>query len=91
MIRSILLPIALVCFGLTLAVSFAHAQQLPPLSQTNPSAQQRAAFMWREMGECAQLSAKSFPDHTPEGNAKREAMRLECLRVNHLPITSQGR
>jgi len=38
------------------------------------------------MDLCAQQAAKQFQDHTPDGNAKREAARLECLRRNHLPV-----
>ena len=88
--RSIVLPIAFALLGSTLALPLAGAQSLPQSTTVNPSAQQRAEFMWREMGECAKLSAKQFPDHTPDGNAKREAARLECLRANRLPITSQA-
>ena len=92
MIRSISAAIALVFFGLTLAVPLANAQQLQAWwAVPGLSLQQRTAYIWHEMGECAQLSTRQFPDHTPQGNAKREVTRLECLRVNHLPITSQGR
>jgi hypothetical protein len=45
---------------------------------------------WKQMGECAKQAAKQFPDHTPEGNAKREAARQECLRTRHLPTTGGG-
>jgi hypothetical protein len=43
---------------------------------------------WRQMQECAKQSAKKFPDYTPDGNAKREAAREECLRVHRLPVTA---
>jgi len=91
MIRPILAPIVFGFLGLTLTLPLANAQQLTPSTNPNPSLQQRVAYMWREMRECALLSAKQFPDHTPEGNAKREAMRLECLRANRLPVTAQPR
>ncbi len=44
---------------------------------------------WKMMADCAKQAAKQFPDHTPEGNAKREAARQECLRTRHLPVTGQ--
>jgi len=92
MIRSTLALIAFVSFGLTLAVPLANAQQMQAWwIIPNLSIQQRAAFIWHDMSECGQLATKKFPDHTPEGNAKREAARLDCFRDYHLPITSQGR
>jgi hypothetical protein len=39
------------------------------------------------MAACAQLAAQKYPDHTPEGNAQREAYRQNCLRQRHLPVT----
>jgi len=90
MTRSILAPIALALLDLTLTLPFATAQQPLPQPQT-PSAQQRAEVVWTEMRECALQSAKQFPDHTPEGNANREATRLECLRAHRLPVTTQPR
>jgi len=39
------------------------------------------------MQECAKTSMKQFPDHTVDGNAKREAARQECLRAHRLPVT----
>jgi len=50
--------------------------------------QSQSFTMWHQMDECAKQSNKQFPDHTPEGNAKREAARVECLRVHHLPVTA---
>ena len=49
--------------------------------------QTQSFTMWKQMDECAKQSNKQFPDHTPDGNAKREAARLECLRAHHLPVS----
>lgn len=50
-------------------------------------AQQQQSFrVWGQMADCARLAAKQYPDHTPEGNTKREAARQDCLRQRHLPI-----
>lgn len=50
-------------------------------------AQQQSFTVWRSMADCAHQAALKYPDHTPRGNAEREAARLECLRINHLPVT----
>lgn len=47
--------------------------------------QQTATGAWRSADDCAKAAFKQFPDYTPESNAKREAMRLECLRNHRLP------
>jgi hypothetical protein len=70
-------------FGLaltgTVALSAGHAFA---------DAQQTQSFaVWKQMQECAKTSMKQFPDHTVESNAKREAMRQECLRAHRLPVT----
>jgi hypothetical protein len=52
-------------------------------------AQQTQNFAaWAVMTRCAEQAHKKFPDLTPDGNAKREAARQECLRANHLPVTA---
>jgi hypothetical protein len=52
-------------------------------------AQQQQSFtVWNQMADCARQAAKRFPDHTPDGNAKREAARQNCLRARHLPVTA---
>lgn len=54
-------------------------------------AQQQQSFsVWRSMADCARVAAKQFPDHTPDGNAKREAARQNCLRQRHLPVIPAG-
>jgi hypothetical protein len=59
----------------------------PRLAQAD--AQQQQSFsVWRQMSDCAHQAALKFPDHTPEGNARREAARQECLRLHHLPVTA---
>jgi hypothetical protein len=68
-----------ILFILALTLPPAHAQTL----------QQQSAVIWRNMKICAQQAAILFPDHTPEGNTRREAARLDCLRRNHLPVDSQ--
>lgn len=70
------------------ALAFAALLLLAAPRLAYADAQQQANFsIWHMMGTCAQLAAKQYPDHTPEGNAKREAARQECLRQNHLPVT----
>jgi hypothetical protein len=73
-------PIALLGAALALiaAPRLAHAD-----------AQQQQSFtVWNQMADCARLAAKQFPDHTPDGNAKRETARQNCLRARHLPVTA---
>jgi hypothetical protein len=84
MIRLILAPICLGFLGLAIIPPPARAQL--PWDQFGLSTHQQAALVWRYMDLCAQQAAKQFQDHTPDGNAKREAARLECLRRNHLPV-----
>jgi hypothetical protein len=75
-------PNFLAALGVALAVlstsSFAYAD----------ATQSQSFTIWKQMDDCAKQSNKQFPDHTPEGNAKREAARLECLRAHHLPVTA---
>jgi ABC-type sugar transport system substrate-binding protein len=86
MIRSILAPIAFGVSGLALALSLAHAQSG---NYPGMNLQQQSAMVWQQMRNCAQQAALKFPDHTSDGNAKREAERLDCLRRNHLPVVPQ--
>ncbi len=52
-------------------------------------AQQQQSFnVWHQMQNCAREAAQKFPDHTPDGNAKREADRQNCLRLHHLPVNA---
>jgi hypothetical protein len=87
MVRYVVALFALSTLGLAL-VPIARAQ-----NWNNPgvSIQQQSALVWRQMSVCAQQAAIQYKDHTPEGNAKREAARLDCLRRNHLPITTEPR
>ena len=72
---------------LFLATTLALMMAAP--SRAHADAQQTQSFaVWRQMQECAKQATKQFPDHTPDGNAKREAARQECLRAHHLPVTS---
>lgn len=45
----------------------------------------RSKSLWRQMDNCTRAAYKQFPDHTADGNAKREAARLKCLRASNLP------
>jgi len=72
----------LVAVGLTLALVATQRQARADAQQTQNFA------AWRVMEECAKQANKQFPDHTPDGNAKREASRQECLRVHRLPVTA---
>ncbi|HWE72298.1 MAG TPA: hypothetical protein VG328_04000 [Stellaceae bacterium] len=85
MARFVVALFALSILGLTL-VPNASAQtwNTPGLTL-----QQQTALVWREMSDCARQAQKQFGDHTKEGNAKREAARLDCLRRNHLPVTTE--
>jgi hypothetical protein len=77
---------AQVCFT-AIAMAAAVLAAAPRLARADAQQQQSFA-VWRAMGDCARAAAKQFPDHTPEGNAKREAAREECLRQRHLPATA---
>jgi hypothetical protein len=74
-------------FGFILASAAAQAAE--PWQSSNLSQLQRSAIVWREMRDCAQEAALRVPDHTVEANRQREATRLNCLRVHHLPIDQQ--
>jgi hypothetical protein len=71
----------------TLAIAAVALTAAPRLARAD--AQQQQSFsVWNQMGDCARLAAKQFPDHTPDGNAKREAARQNCLRQRHLPVAA---
>jgi hypothetical protein len=70
-----------------LAVATLALTTVPRLARAD--AQQQQSFTaWNQMADCARLAAKQFPDHTPDGNAKREEARQNCLRARHLPVTA---
>lgn len=73
------------CFAL-IAVAALALGTGPRLARADIQ-QQQSFTVWNQMNDCARLAAKQFPDHTPEGNAKREAYRQNCLRMRHLPVT----
>jgi hypothetical protein len=68
-----------------IAVASLMVAAAPRLARADAQQQQSFAA-WRSMADCARLAAKQYPDHTPEGNAKREAARQNCLRQRHLPV-----
>ena len=74
----------LVALGLALATGAG-----PRLGRAD-ALQTQSFAAWRAMQECAKQANKQFPDHTPEGNAKREAARQECLRAHRLPVSDPG-
>jgi len=77
--RAAIVPTALVLAALAVTAA-------PRLARAD--AQQQQSFTaWNRMADCARAAAKQYPDHTPEGNAKREAYRQNCLRQRHLPVT----
>ena len=74
------------CFT-AIAVAALVLAAAPRLARAD--AQQQQSFsVWNQMADCARLAARQYPDHTPDGNAKREAYRLNCLRQRHLPVTT---
>jgi hypothetical protein len=83
MIRSTLIAVGVMSLALTAPCAFAQSWNAPGMNL-----QQQSELVWQQMRTCAQQAALKFRDHTPNGNARREAARLDCLRRNHLPITS---
>jgi hypothetical protein len=45
----------------------------------------RSERVWKLRDVCARTAQKQFPDHTAEGNAKRESSYRKCLEANNLP------
>ena len=80
---SLLMPIA---FGFVLSGAAAQAE---PWESPFTSPQKQSAIVWQLMRNCAHGAALSVPDHTVEGDKKREATRLNCLRLHHLPVDPQ--
>ena len=83
--RSLLMPIAF-CF---ITLASATAQTTQPWENPGVSPQRQTSMIWQQMRNCAQSAAQQFQDHTPEGDRQREAARLNCLRVHHLPVDPQ--
>lgn len=79
-------PLRVVVVALSLVTLAALA--LPPRPARADAQQTQSFQIWRQMQDCAKLANKQFPDHTVEGNAKREAARQECLRVRRLPVSA---
>ena len=86
MVRSIWTSVGFGILGLMLALPGANAQLGRPWNQPYIGQQQQAEMVWEDMRECAQAANRSFPDHTPEADQKRENARLNCLRIYHLPV-----
>ncbi len=70
-----------------LALVTALGLAAPRAARADPAQTQNFAI-WKQMDKCAAQANAKFPDHTPDGNAKREAARQECLRANHLPVSA---
>jgi len=77
-------PAPLALFAL--AMIFAMAVALAPQPARADAQQQQNFAIWHQMDQCAKEAYKKYPDHTPEGNAKREAARQACLRAHRLPV-----
>ena len=89
MVRSILAPVGFGILGLMAALPGANAQLGRPWNVPSLGTQAQAEMVWEDMRECAQAAYRSFPDHTPEADQKRENARLNCLRIYHLPVDPQ--
>jgi hypothetical protein len=48
-------------------------------------AYKRSERAWKLRDTCSRIAQKQFPDHTAEGNAKREHAFQQCLAANNLP------
>ena len=48
----------------------------------------RSERVWKVRDACSRIAQKQFPDHTAEGNAKRERAFQQCLEANNLPYES---
>ena len=72
---------------LAAALLLAGAVALAPQAARADVQQQQNFAVWKQVQECARQAFKQYPDYTPEGKAKREAAREECLRQRHLPVT----
>ncbi|HUB96483.1 MAG TPA: hypothetical protein VL993_11220 [Stellaceae bacterium] len=66
-------------------LAIAVAATLPLMAAHADPNQKDADAAWKTASECAHAAFKKYPDYTPEGNAKREAARVECLRDHRLP------
>lgn len=66
------------CYALLLMV----AATLPAAADQS---WKQSSAVWQQMDKCTQAALKASPDHTREGNAKREAARQKCLRDGNLP------
>jgi hypothetical protein len=66
-------------------VAIVVAVSLPLMGVRADPNQKDADAAWKTAGQCAREAFKKYPDYTQEGNAKREAARLECLRDHKLP------
>ena len=82
-----ILPSKLRLAAIAMAALASALSAAPHLARAD-AAQQQSFTTWNQMADCARAAAKQYPDHTPEGNAKREAARQNCLRQRHLPVTA---
>jgi len=72
----------------TLPIVLAVAVALPLMAARADPNQKDADANWKTASECAHAAFRKYPDYKPEGNTKREAARLECLRDHKLPVPS---
>jgi hypothetical protein len=45
----------------------------------------RSERVWKLRDVCARTAQRQFPDHTADGNAKRESSYRKCLEANNQP------
>jgi hypothetical protein len=74
----------LIALAAACAVAPESYAQLP----NQEGAFKRSDRVWKLRDTCARNSQKQFPDHTAEGNAKRERAFQQCLEANNLPYES---
>jgi len=72
--------------GITAIIAAAVVLAAAPRLARADAQQLQSFHVWNQMADCARLAAKQYPDHTPDGNVKREAARQNCLRQRHLPV-----
>ena len=70
---------------MALAAAYAVAPETYAQLPTQERAFTRSERVWKLRDTCARISQKQFPDHTAEGNAKRERAFQQCLEANNLP------
>jgi hypothetical protein len=71
-------------FCLALMLATAAALVLPRDASADQYWKTNSAI-WKLRDNCTVQAQKTYPDYTPESNAKREKARKNCLLGNNLP------